>query len=163
MCVNKTYNLVLRSINKNSGTNSNASFVINWERLLSPEFKEFNVKITMLTECIQYDPIYDPSALEVRFFMGKASIQDTNNIDSLVHHCTVNNLLNNSSSTTYANYSSLNKDTIYSIQRPTDNIINIKIYNNEAMLASSTYSTTYTSYYEGEINYVVLLEFTPIK
>ena len=163
MCETKTYTLVLRSVNKTSGTNSNASFVINWERLLPPEYQEFNVKVSMMTEAIEYNPTLDPSAIEARIFLGKVSLQDTSNIDCLVHHCRVNNLLNNSSTTTYANFESFNKDHIYSIQRPQDNIINIKIYNFEAIIASSTYSTIYTSNQDGEPNYLLYLEFSPIK
>lgn len=136
MCLNKTYTMVLRSVDKISGSNSNANYLINWERILPKEFQEFNVRITMMTNLFRFDSLIDPVSIESRIFMGKVSLQDTCNIDSLVHHSRIFNTLNTSSENTW--YNSLNKDHIYSIQRSTDNIINIRNYSFESTKAGST-------------------------
>lgn len=159
----KTYTLVLRSANRTFGTNSNATFSINWERILPPEYQEFNLKVMFISETIQYDPVLEPSCIETRISMGKVFLQDTNNIESIVHHSGVNTLLNNNSTTTYGKFETINKDLVYTVNRPTDNIINIRNFNFEQMLANPNLSTVYTSTADSEPNYIVYLQFTPIK
>lgn len=160
MCVNKTYTLVLRSVDKITGTNSNADYLINWERLLPPQYQEFNVKITMMTNLFEFDALLDPVSIESRIFMGKVSLQDTCNIDSLVHHSRIMTPLNVLTENTW--YESLNKDLVYSIQRPTNNIINIRNYSFETTSTNSRTNTIFSSDNNGELNYVIYFEFTPI-
>lgn len=156
MCVNKTYNLVLRSANKLSGTtNSNADFLINWERLLPKEYQVFNVRITMMTNLFEFDATTDPVAIESRIFLGKVSLQDTNNIDSLVHHSRIATPLNVLTENTW--YESLNKDLVYTIQRPNNNVITIKNYSFENTSSLLDLATG------NEIGYVIYIEFTPIQ
>lgn len=161
MCVSKTYTLVLRSVDKISGTNSNANYLINWERLLPPEYQEFNVKITFMTSLFIFSGSTDPPAIETRFFMGKTLSQDTNNIDSLVHHSRVSTPLNTTTNNVW--YESLDKDHIYSIQRPQNNVINVRNYSFETVNTNSASNNTLNLTGGGEIGYVVSIEFTPIK
>lgn len=160
MCNNKTYTLVLRSVDKTFGTNSNASFLINWEELLPPQFQEFTVKVTFMTSLFIYSASSDPSAIETRIFIGKTLLDDTNNINSLVHHSRVTNPLNTTTNNTW--YESLNKDHVYTIQRPDNNLLNIRNYSFENTNVNSSTNTTLNLTNGGEISYVCYLEFTPI-
>jgi hypothetical protein len=92
--------------------------------------------------------------METRIFMSKTLLQDTNSIDSLVHHSRIMTPLNVNSENTL--YESLNKDHVYTIHRPQNNIITIKNYSFENLSLLDTSNN-------GELNYVITLEFTPIK
>jgi hypothetical protein len=158
MCEKKTYTLVLRSANKSSGTNSNANYLINWETILPKQYQVFNLKVTMMTELFTLGT--DPASVETRINLGKVSLWDTNNLDNLVHHSRLTTVYTDGTDT-YTWYESLNNNFNYTIQRPNNNIITIKNYSFEETADNPTTSTIFTSDNNGELKYIMYLEFTP--
>ena len=163
----KNYNLYLASADKVSGTNNNAVFNVNWESFLPRDYDSYQVTFNFNATAGYYKDIGNTTiystAKIVLDTQGRSFSYDTSMTGPALTLGYANREPSNAVSNTNGFNAFFGYNAPKTINRPTQNQINIKIYNVQGGILLTDTTTASPSVPAADMTpWVMILSFTPI-
>jgi len=162
----KNYTLYLASADKTSGTNNNAVLNVNWEAFLPRDFDTYQVIFNFNVTAGYYKDTLNTTVYShckiVLDTQGRSFSYDTSNSGPSLILGYANREPSNAASTTNGFNAFFGFNAPKTINRPTQNQINIKIYGMQT--ATLLVDTTSAGVAQGEMTpWVMILSFVPVE
>ena len=164
----KNYTLYLASADKVSGTNNNAVFNVNWESFLPRDFDTYQITFNFSATAGFYRDTADSTRMYshckiVLDTQGRSFSYDTSNSGNSLTLGYANREPSNSHTQTNGYNSFFGDNAPKTINRPTQNQINVKIYNVQlASLLTNTDNAGASAPTADMTPWVMTLSFTPV-